>query len=264
MIKSMKIDVEKKADSVRKEGDVTGYGIDDIFTLIDAQGIDVIRYPFGKDTVLGFSTRYLGKRVIVTNSSEILSREIYTAAHELGHILFDFPYEHDMHIDCTKPQNNTNNVLDFKEQRAYAFADSLLMPEALISKYIKLVLNKSYRALNMIDVIKIQTVFNVSYSALVMRLNHLNFITDNQKTVLFDDKEKNRLYTVFQRLNLSDALLQADERIHVPSKYLRYVFENYHNDHIPVSSLKKVLTMIGSDDDILEIIDTNDYEKVNE
>lgn len=39
---------------------------------------------------MGFATVFEGKKVIVSNSSEILSREIFTIAHELGHIVYDF------------------------------------------------------------------------------------------------------------------------------------------------------------------------------
>ena len=69
-------EIEDKALKVRQEHNVQTYGIKDIFSLIEQRGIHLIRYPFGKETVLGFSTVFEGKKIIVSNSSEILSREI--------------------------------------------------------------------------------------------------------------------------------------------------------------------------------------------
>jgi len=43
--------------------------------------------------LLGFSTIFEGKKIIVSNSSEILSRENFTIAHELGHVVYDFEDE---------------------------------------------------------------------------------------------------------------------------------------------------------------------------
>jgi aryl-phospho-beta-D-glucosidase BglC (GH1 family) len=64
-----KRDIEKKAMEIRQENNIQTYGIKDIFSLIEQKGIHHIRYPFGKDVLLGFATVYEGKRVIVSNSS---------------------------------------------------------------------------------------------------------------------------------------------------------------------------------------------------
>ena len=83
-------EIALEAKHLRRAYGIESNGILDIFSFINEQGIDLIRYPFGKNKILGFSTFYEGKKIIVSNSSEILSREIYTVAHELGHILYDF------------------------------------------------------------------------------------------------------------------------------------------------------------------------------
>lgn len=113
-------EIEDKALKVRQEHNVQTYGIKDIFSLIEQRGIHLIRYPFGKDTVLGFSTVFEGKKIIVSNSSEILSREIFTIAHELGHILYDFEDNNqDIKIDI-----NIEDIDEsISEARAYHFAN---------------------------------------------------------------------------------------------------------------------------------------------
>jgi Zn-dependent peptidase ImmA (M78 family) len=81
-----KTEIEQRSLQVRQEHSIQTYGVKDIFSLIAQRGIHLIRYPFGKDKLLGFSTFFEGKKIIISNSSEILSREIFTIAHELGHV----------------------------------------------------------------------------------------------------------------------------------------------------------------------------------
>ena len=44
------------AKRLRKTYDIETNGISDIFSFINQQSIELIRYPFGKNTILGFST----------------------------------------------------------------------------------------------------------------------------------------------------------------------------------------------------------------
>ena len=128
-----KRDIEKKAIEIRQENNVQTYGIKDIFRFIEQKEIHHIRYPIGIDVLLGFSTVYEGKRVIVSNSSEILSREIFTIAHELGHIVFDFE---DLNQEL-KIQLDLDEVKeDICEERAFYFANCFLMPENKLEEYI--------------------------------------------------------------------------------------------------------------------------------
>ena len=66
-----KTEIEYRALKVRQEHNVQTYGIKDIFSMIEQKGIDLIRYPFGKDELLGFSTVFEGKKLFVSNYSEI-------------------------------------------------------------------------------------------------------------------------------------------------------------------------------------------------
>ncbi len=74
-------DIEKEAVKV-KQHDIETYGIKDVFSLIERMDINLIRYPFGKGVLCGLSTVFEGKKVIVSNSSEILTREIFTITYE--------------------------------------------------------------------------------------------------------------------------------------------------------------------------------------
>jgi len=53
--------------------------------MAERLGYKVIRYPIGSNAFLGSSLLKDTDRIIFSNSSIILSREIFTVAHEIGH-----------------------------------------------------------------------------------------------------------------------------------------------------------------------------------
>lgn len=244
-----KRDIEKKAMEIRQENNIQTYGIKDIFSLIEQKGIHHIRYPFGKDVLLGFSTVYEGKRVIVSNSSEILSREIFTSAHELGHIVFDFE---DLNQGLKIDLNIDEITEDVCEERAFYFANCFLMPENRLEEYIKYELKKEKEELSALDIVRIQIEFNVSYNALVKRLNDIHFITETHMYSLFNEKNVLKSNALFKMLNADEKLLRATEIISVPAQYIEYVTSNYNNDYTPYSSLEKALGLLNKDAEVFK------------
>jgi len=237
-------EIEKRALNLRQEHNVQTYGVKDIFSLVEQEGIHLIRYPFGKDVLLGFATVYEGKKVIVSNSSEILSREIFTIAHELGHILYDFEEcAPDVKID--KDISETSE--DVSEARAYCFANCFLMPVAQLSEFIRFELKKKIEDLKALDVVRIQLEFNVSYNAAVKRLYESGFITSQKKNALFDRKLEVTSSALFKMIDADEKLLTAENTIKVPNQYFEYVTSNYEKGYIPFSSLQKALRLIGRD-----------------
>lgn len=252
--------IEDRALKIRQEHNIQTYGVKDIFSLIEQRGIHLIRYPFGKDTVLGFSTVFEGKEVIVSNSSEILSREIFTIAHELGHILYDFEDNNqDIKIDI----DNRDIDESISESRAYYFANCFLMPEEKLKKFIKYELKKKSENLNAVDIVRLQIEFQVSYAAVVKRLHDINFIDYYKKNELFSDRNNITSRYLFKMINADENLLNAAEVIKVPSKYLEYVISNYENNYIPYSSLEKSLALIGIDSSIFRKDDDKEDEELD-
>ncbi|NLP35806.1 MAG: ImmA/IrrE family metallo-endopeptidase [Clostridiales bacterium] len=257
-----KTDIEDRALKVRQEHNIQTYGIKDIFSMIDQRGIDLIRYPFGKDELLGFSTIFEGRKIIVSNSSEILSREIFTIAHELGHIIFDFEDEnHNVKIDIDIDEDTE----DIAEKRAFYFANCLLMPEEQMIKFTKYILKKKYKDINALDIVRIQLEFQVSYAAVVKRFYDLGLINFNHKNELFNKRNCITSKSLFRMLEADEKLLKPSDIIKVPSRYYEYVISNYDNGYIPFSSLQKTLALIGIDADIFrkeekkeELLDIDD------
>lgn len=241
----MKLDnkeIEKRA--IEERNFIQSYGIKDIFSLIAQKDIHLIRYPFGKNKLLGFSTFFEGKKIIVSNSSEILSREIFTIAHELGHVIYDIKDNYNnIKIDI----NTDDYDSDLSESRAFYFANCLLMPEEELRKYIKFELDKTHKEINALDIVRMQLEFQVSYSALVKRLYELRFIDTSHKNRLFDNRIKLTSQALFEKLDADKRLLTATNTIEIPPSYLEYVTSNYENKYIPFSSLENALSLIGMD-----------------
>ena len=230
------------AKQLRRKYGIETTGIDNIFSFVIKQGIELIRYPFGKNTILGFSTIYEGKKVIVSNSSEILSREIYTVAHELGHILYDF-------------SDNTNTIKidqdeykhSISESRAYYFADCLLMPEDKIKELLIDEFNKSSNELLAINIVQMQLEFGVSFSAICERLCSLNIITTAKKCKLYQERDNYTSKILFRMLGKDEQLLTPANKLVVPPKYIDYVISNYTNEYISFSSMKKAFDLVDID-----------------
>lgn len=252
-----KTEIEDRALKVRQEHNVQTYGIKDIFSLIDQRGIDLIRYPFGKDELLGFSTIFEGKKIIVSNSAEILSREIFTIAHELGHIIYDFEEsKQDVKIDIEMHEQ----IEDISETRAFYFANCLLMPEEQLIKFIKYVLKKKHKELNALDIVRIQLEFQVSYSAALKRLFDIEGIAFNHKNELFNERNRVTSRSLFKMLEADEKLLKSSDIIQVPSRYYEYVISNYENEYIPYNSLQKTLALIGIDAEVFKKEEKNEEE----
>lgn len=244
-----KTEVEQKALLVRQEYNIQTYGIKDIFSLVSQMGVNLIRFPFGKDKLLGFSTFFEGKKVIVSNSSEILAREIFTIAHELGHVLYDFQDEYyEVKIDI----EISGESEDISENRAFYFANCFLMPEEQLTKYIKYELKKKYSEIGALDIVRLQLEFQVSYAAMAVRLYELGIISSSHKSILFDKRNELTSRELFKKLDADEKLLRPTNVTEVPSRYLEYVTSNYEKDYIPYSSLEKALSLIGMDTEIFK------------
>lgn len=255
-----KIDIERTALGLRNQFNIESYGIKDIFSLVDKMDIYLIRIPLGKDTICGFSTVYEGKKVIVSNSSEILSREIFTIAHEIGHCIYDLNIDEQRIIIDEKV--NTN-VEDFIEKRADYFAAVLLLPEEQIRNFIKYELEKNLSEIRARDIIRMQIEFNASFAAIVFRLYDLGFIDLKSKNQLFDERDSSTSRMLFRAMNLNDDLIKSADILKVPNKYYEYVFSNYEKGYIVFDKLKEALDLVDFNTDDIDERETHEDEDVD-
>ena len=250
-------EIEKDALQLRKQYGINGYGIENIFSLVEKMGITLIRYPLGKNTVCGFCTVYDGRKVIVSNTDEILAREIFTIAHEIGHFQYDIDkYSNSIMIDKDIETIENNRI----EERANLFAAAFLMPKSVLCDYIEQELEKECCELDSIDIVKIQSEFNVSYSSVLVRLFSLNLINKSQKNKLCDIRKEMTSNILFDMINADKKLLTASKNIYVPSTYYQYVVSNYQKGYVSFDKFKEALKIVNIKDDKINSFRVDEVE----
>ena len=148
------------AEAVRKELELgTREPIRDIAGLLESCGIKLYRFSLVSNGFFGLSvSEEDGGRAIIVNVWERISVErwIFSAAHELGHLL--------LHLSAY----NTEESVEVKaqEDEANIFASHFLMPEkAFVSEWAE-----TY-GLPFVDrVLKVKRIFQVSYKSVLYRL----------------------------------------------------------------------------------------------
>lgn len=153
----------KAAEHVRKLMDLSDDPIFDISGLLeDKAGIKVLWLEIASEGFFGLSVAEDGSGpAIVVNSWDRISveRQIFTAAHELGHLL--------LHRDEFNPDEIAEDV--DAEREADVFAAHLLMPERRFAKEWQEVLG-----LPLFDaVMKVKRIFRVSYRTVLHRLDEI-------------------------------------------------------------------------------------------
>lgn len=239
MLSSRKREIRIQADSVREKCKVSRYGIIDLFKECDRMGYKLIRYPLGEDADLGFALKKDDDIIIYINTSIRLSRQIFTLAHEIGHVILHLNGEQSF-ID-----NNATiagGSVDKKEQEANYFAACLLMPSDDVERFIDLELpDFEKNGLSGMDIARIMSEFNVSYDVALNRLESLGKIDSNQKMRLETERTEKRVGNLLKSIGGNSRLNIAGNEIVIPYEYIDYVIYNYNHNAIPKDTLEKVL-----------------------
>ncbi len=261
MLNNRKREIRIQADSFREKCKISRYGILDLFKECERLSYKVFRYPLGRNADLGFALKRGEDIIIFINSSIRLSREIFTLAHEIGHIILHFR-EKNSFIE--------NNVTiaghseDEKEQEANYFAACLLMPSDEVERFIDLELPDFEKdGLSGLDIARIMSEFNVSYDVVLNRLESLGRIDSNQKTRLETERAEKRVGNLLKSIGGNAKLNIAGEEIVIPYEYIDYAIYNYNHKLIPRETLEKVLEYYNfSMDDINDkLVDFSDEEE---
>lgn len=256
-------EIQVIADEFRDKCIVIRYSIADIFGECDRMGYRLIRYPIGSDGVLGFAQIRDGEKIIFSNSSIRLAREIFSVAHEIGHICLHVNDEQNMYVD------NDFSDSDNDETEANYFAACLLMPEDKVSKYISLeTSDKPMDRWTALDVAKIMTSFNVSFDMALHRLENLNKINGTIKSRLETEKNQKKVSNLLKMIGGNSRLNLATEEKQIPSEYMEWVVDNYNNRVIPQETLERSLGYfdVSMDDisDEIHLIQIEDNDNLDD
>ncbi len=240
MNNSRQLEIEKITDNIRNEINPIDYGIKDVFEASEKLGYRSIRYPIGEKLFLGFSLIKDSERIIFSNSSLILSREIFTVAHEIGHQELHLSEQGLTLITDEKIEEN-NDV----EKEAYYFARCLLMPFEKVQKFIRIELQgKSINNWDGFDIARIQTAFNVSFELVLVRLNELDILNDNIKNKLSMHKIEITVSKLLNAIGGNPDLCKATSIKKVPANFLEWVLFNYEQKLISKKALEDALSYI--------------------
>lgn len=257
-------EIRIKADSVREKCKVSRYGIIDLFKECERLGYKLIRYPLGENADLGFTLIKENDTVIFTNTSSRLSREIFTLAHEIGHVI--------LHMNKGEPFIDDNITIsgrstDKKEQEANYFAACLLMPADDVDRFLDLELaDFSKRGLSAMDIARIMSEFNVSFDMALNRLENLGKINIDERLRLDNERNQKRVGNLLHSVGGNAKLNKASEYIEIPYEYIEYVIYNYNHNAIPKETLERALgcfhlTMDDISDKLIEHVEELPMQK---
>ena len=239
MLESRKREIRIKADSFREKCKVGRYGIIDLFKECERVGYKLLRYPLGENADLGFMVKKDNDIVIFTNTCSRLSREIFTLAHEIGHVI--------LHLEDEKPFIDDNVTIngrstDEKEQEANYFAACLLMPANDVNRFIDLEIRDFHeKGLSAMDIGRIMSEFNVSFDMALNRLESLNVINQSRKLCLDNERIEKRVGNLLRSVGGNAKLNLPSNEIYIPYEYIDYAIYNYNHYAIPKETLEKVL-----------------------
>ncbi len=228
------------ADKFREKCVVSGYGIADLHRDCEKEGFKIIRYPIGENADLGFTMKKDGDIIIFTNTSIRLSRELFTLAHEIGHALLHLGKSNSF-VDNSKTVFGRSE--DEREIEANYFAACLLMPKDKVSKFFDLELSETQKEnLTASDIASIMSAFNVSFEMVLNRLESLEIIDINQRTLLDNEKNEKRVGNLLRSVGGNARLNVITNEISLPHEYIDYVIFNYNHNAVPKETLEAVLT----------------------
>jgi len=234
-----KREIRIKADSLRETCKVSKYGIIDLFKECERLGYKLIRYPLGENADLGFTLTRDNDIIIFTNTSNRLSREIFTLAHEIGHVV--------LHVDGSTSFIDDHITLsgrstDEKEQEANYFAACLLMPADDVERFLDFeLIDFEKSGLSAMDIARIMSEFNVSFDMALNRLENLGKINMNERVRLDSERNEKRVGNLLKSVGGKAGLNIASLSISIPYEYIEYVIYNYNHNAIPKETLEKAL-----------------------
>lgn len=239
MLDRRKREIRIKADSFREKCKVSRYGIIDLFKECERLGYKLLRYPLGESADLGFTVKKDNDIIIFTNSCGRLSREIFTLAHEIGHVI--------LHLADTNSFIDNNVTINGRtsdniEQEANYFAACLLMPSDVVGRFIDLeILNFREKGLSAMDIARIMSEFSVSFDMALNRLESLGVIDSNQRLRLDNEKTEKRVGNLLRSVGGNARLNMPSNEIDIPHEYIDYVIYNYNHNAIPKETLERAL-----------------------
>lgn len=190
---------------------------DDVFDILD-QFCKVVYYPLHNEGNNGFHIKDMPfangttQDFVFINTSQTIEKQVFTAAHELGHI-----WEID---DYVLKEINLQEISDIREKIINRFAATLLMPDRLFKKILIKEIEKvrnNEGEITSIDLIKLivslMNYFLVPKKAVVLRLVELDFVNEEGAKFLIEDERVEALIQKYiQDLGYCNLRLRTEKK----------------------------------------------------
>ncbi|OFV81825.1 MAG: hypothetical protein A2W26_07985 [Acidobacteria bacterium RBG_16_64_8] len=220
-----------RAQSTRASLGLGSEAIPDLFHLLDDLGTRVVRFALGEDGPDGALLVSPELTVVLTNSSQRLSRQRFTAAHEYGHLLFDAQPR--LKVDLSVFAAGR----DISETRANAFAAHFLVPLEGVDRVVKQLGVREIRAATLVH---LQFHFGVSYEVVRFQLLNAGVISKTAAGTLAGAAPERLAW----ELGYGDKL-RADredrDRTSLPPSYVGLAVKAYQTGRVSLSRLAELL-----------------------
>lgn len=214
-----------------------GLGTDyvDVFDAVRRQGIELYTAPFGDDSLEGAHLVQEGRAFIFVNTSNSITRQRLTAAHELGHHVLEGAADGSVLYEA----NVTAAGTDPKEWAAYAFARYFLMDPEGVRRLADPIKDADER------VAAVASRFVTSIDATCIHLAELGVITAAAKNRLLERVRNGELKpaALLRRFGYHFEPTPKAESPDLDPRYVRAVIEAYAREWIAFAAFADILNL---------------------
>ncbi|GIO33275.1 hypothetical protein J2TS6_44160 [Paenibacillus albilobatus] len=239
-----------RANDVRSQLGLGDEPISNIFTLIEDQGIYLFFKNLGENVSAMF-IRSSNAHMVIINSNKTKGHQIFSAAHELSHFLYDKDLLGGIcQVSKTSQDLEVEKLADF-------FASHFLLPEEGLLKHISKRTDSMERSLSLADVIYLQQYYGVSWQAMINRLYNINCITANE----FETFKNVSIKREASRLGYDLSLYEKTYDEKPSQRYVELAMKNYQKFDISETRLNEYLNDVGLSllEMEAEVIEEGDY-----
>lgn len=212
--------------------------IEDTFCLIEQLGFFILKFPSKDENISGFHIKKSGLDCIYINSAHTLGRQNFSAWHE---------YYHAVTGEGGGLSFYNKREADSIEYKAECFAGCILMPEDLVEKYLNTNRINNLRYISHENIIKMQSYFNVSYSAVVSRL--IQLYPDNKKDLvnryaLSSKARAEELYDKTVKANGNLKLISPTNNVYVSQSFFEDLRTNLSKGKISDDKANSLINLL--------------------
>lgn len=232
-------EIEALANKYRRMLGIDSIGISNVFDACSGE-FYLIRYPIGEESIMGAAIIKNNDKIIFSNSSHILSREIFTVAHEIGHFALG-------HVNSSIQSHHDITVSnsDQEEKDANYFAICFLLPKEKLEEFInsRLQFRENYNW-SCLEIAAIMTTFRVSYEVAINRLNQLKFLSSEQYFDLMQQKSEIKVSKMLRAIGSTTDLCFSQNVKQIPVDFLCWVKSNYQKGVISTEVIEKAVSYL--------------------